>query len=367
VPATEYLFQMIGGVPVITAPAEIDITTAGELRAILFDWQSRGHATVVVDLTGTRFCDSAGLRELIRAHKRSVADGGGLRLVTLADGAFLRIFTIVGLDGIIPHFATLKQALAEVPADAIRPSRRGHARERAAAPASPPAHIQEDGGSVADNCRCEQCGAVFVPVREHTRFCTSDCRAAWNRGHLGNPAVEASALIWSIAAMSEASTRLPTVKVWDQPQAFAAIEDAVWWITMIDATLLRHHPTAYDTVMAARTPAERRRIYETLAGLRFVRNWIGRAAGLGELIEIGAGTGRITRWTWKPVPEPALAWLPPRAQAWEQARYRAYHARLAGHTIGKTFGQAVTFLTLTAGDAASITDTSQHATLATST
>ena len=355
-PATECLFQMIGGVPVVTAPAEIDSTTAGELRAILFEWHSRGHTTVVVDLTGTQFCDSAGLRELVRAHKRAVADGGGLRLVTVADGAFLRIFTIIGLDGIIPHFATLKQALAEVPAAAIRPRRRGPAPEPAAAPAGPPAHIQEDGGQVAESRRCEQCGTVFVPVREHARFCTGDCRATWNREHLGDPAVETSALIWSIAAMSDANARLPEAKVWDQPQALAAIEDAVWWITMIDATLVRHHPRAYDAVLAAHTPAERRRIYETLAGLRFVRNWISRAFGLGELIETGTGTGPITSWTWKPLPEPALAWLPPRAQAWEQARYRAYKARLAGLHIDKPFGQAVTFLTLTGGGAASVTE-----------
>jgi hypothetical protein len=162
--------------------------------------------------------------------------------------------------------------------------------------------------------------------------------------------------------MSEATARLPAVKVWHQPQALAEIAEAVWWITMIDATLVRHHPTAYDAVMAARTPAERRLIHETLAGLRFVRNWISRAAGLGDIIETGTGTEPITRWTWKPVPEPALAWLPPRAQAWERARYRAYQARLAGHTIDKTFGQAVMFLTLTGANAASGTDTSQHVT-----
>ena len=42
VPATEYPFQMIGGVPVVTAPAEIDTANAGQLRAILFEWHSRG-------------------------------------------------------------------------------------------------------------------------------------------------------------------------------------------------------------------------------------------------------------------------------------------------------------------------------------
>lgn len=79
-PATGYLFQMAGGVPLVTAPAEIDTTTAESLRAILDEWQSRGHTTVVVDLTATRFCDSAGLQELVYAHLRAVADGGALQL-----------------------------------------------------------------------------------------------------------------------------------------------------------------------------------------------------------------------------------------------------------------------------------------------
>src|SRR5262249_56098863 len=76
--ATKYPFQMVGGVPVVTAPPEIDATTVGELRAILLEWHSRGHTTVVVDMTGTLFCDSAGLRELVWAHKREVAESGGV-------------------------------------------------------------------------------------------------------------------------------------------------------------------------------------------------------------------------------------------------------------------------------------------------
>jgi hypothetical protein len=98
---------------------------------------------------------------------------------------------------------------------------------------------------------------------------------------------------------------------------------------------------------------------ETLAGLRYVRNWISRGATLDEAIETGECTWHVTGWTWKPTGEPALAWLPPRAQAWERARHRAYQARLAGYTIGTTIGQAVTFLTLTGSDAVTSTDTSQ--------
>jgi hypothetical protein len=61
------------------------------------------------------------------------------------------------------------------------------------------------------------------------------------------------------------------------------------------------------------------------------------------------------------VPEPALASLPPRGQAWEMTRYRAYQAHLAGHTIGEIFGRAAELLKLAAANAPSITDISAHA------
>jgi anti-sigma B factor antagonist len=116
-------FLMVGGVPVVMAPAEVDVTTAGQLRAMLAEWATRGYATQVVDLTGTQFCDSAGLTVLVRAHKQALAEGGGLRLVLPLGGSVLRVFTLTGLDGVIPHFASQEQALAQVPAATIRPTR----------------------------------------------------------------------------------------------------------------------------------------------------------------------------------------------------------------------------------------------------
>ena len=44
------------GVPVITAPQEIDMASAERLRAVLAETAARGHATIVVDLSSTRFC-----------------------------------------------------------------------------------------------------------------------------------------------------------------------------------------------------------------------------------------------------------------------------------------------------------------------
>jgi hypothetical protein len=183
---------------------------------------------------------------------------------------------------------------------------------------------------------------------------------------MGDLTAGASALAWSITAMSDTTKRLCRVRAADRPRAFAAIAEAVWWITMVDATLVRHHPDAYDSVMAGQNPAQRQLVEETLTGLRFVRNRIGDEADLGEFVEpgdtgLGAGEGRVTGWIWKAVPEPALASLPPRGQAWEMTRYRAYQAYLAGHPIGKTFGRAAEFLKLAAASEPSVADASADA------
>jgi hypothetical protein len=219
---------------------------------------------------------------------------------------------------------------------------------------------------MADIRDCEQCGTSFVPRREHARFCSARCRAAWNREHVGDLKAGASALVWSITAMSDTTDRLTRVRAADRPRAFTVISEAVWWVTMVDATLVRHHPDAYDGVLAGQSPTERQLVEETLAGLRFVRNQIGDEADLAEFIEPGepghgAQRGRITGWTWRSVPEPPLGSLPPRGQAWETTRYRGYQAHLAGHTIGETFGRAAEFLKLAAANAPAITGASVQA------
>jgi hypothetical protein len=86
--------------------------------------------------------------------------------------------------------------------------------------------------------------------------------------------------------------------------------------------------------------------------LRFVRNQMGYHLDPADFIqpeqsEPGADRG-VTAWRWRPVPEPDLGSLPPRGQAWEMTRYRAYQAQLAGHTIRETFGRVGAFLNLAA-------------------
>ena len=106
---------------VIALPAEIDMANADrtgqQLRAAL----APGVATVIADMTATRFCDSSGMSMLVRAHGRAAANGTELRLV-VASTVVLRTLTLTGLDQVLPIYPSLSQALAAGPAP--RPEKR---------------------------------------------------------------------------------------------------------------------------------------------------------------------------------------------------------------------------------------------------
>ena len=208
---------------------------------------------------------------------------------------------------------------------------------------------------MADTRTCEQCGALFTPRREHARFCRPRCRVAWNREHTGDPQAEASALEWSITAMREAIERLSRDQVLDHGQGFAVIGEAVWSVTIVDATLVRYHRHAYKSAMKSQASAHREAIEGTFAGLRFVRNQMGYHLDPADFLQPeeghpAPGQDGVTSWRWRSLPEPDLGSLPQRGRAWEMTRYRAYQAQLAGHTIGETFGQAAAFLNLASAD-----------------
>jgi anti-sigma B factor antagonist len=102
-------------VPVVIAPEEIDITNAAALRAALLHAAARPGPALVVDMTRTRFCDSAGLHALIGAHKRAQDEGRHLRLA-VTGAQVRRILALTALDRLIPVCTSLDQALDHPPA-----------------------------------------------------------------------------------------------------------------------------------------------------------------------------------------------------------------------------------------------------------
>lgn len=117
-PEVSFPIAVVGGVPVVTAPEEIDVTNVPGLRAALADAAGDGNVTLVVDMSRTQFCDSSGLNVLVRAHQEARARGGEVLLVISAS-AVLRILALTGADRVIPNFPSLDEALGQGPAPAI--------------------------------------------------------------------------------------------------------------------------------------------------------------------------------------------------------------------------------------------------------
>jgi anti-sigma B factor antagonist len=121
-PDDSFPVEVLGGVPVVAAPGEIDITNAEALRSALLTAAANGHGALVVDMTRTHFCDSAGLHALIAAHKRAGAEGREVLLVA-PSAAIQRVFALTGVDTVIPNFTSLAEALAQTVATANGRSR----------------------------------------------------------------------------------------------------------------------------------------------------------------------------------------------------------------------------------------------------
>jgi anti-sigma B factor antagonist len=114
-PSKEFALSTASGVPVITAPAAIDLTNADDLRVALLAATTQGFGTVIVDLRGTEFCDSAAVRELARGHDRAVAEGGQLRLVVPEGRLPLLLDVVGGLRRAPSVYPTLEAAQGEWP------------------------------------------------------------------------------------------------------------------------------------------------------------------------------------------------------------------------------------------------------------
>ena len=112
----------LGQVAVATLPVEIDLANADQVREDLLSVLNRGPATLIVDMGGTTFCDSAGVNALVRAYKRAAASGARMRLVVSAP-TVQRVLAITGVDRLIGIYPSVAAALTAVdqPAQGEKP------------------------------------------------------------------------------------------------------------------------------------------------------------------------------------------------------------------------------------------------------
>jgi anti-anti-sigma regulatory factor len=116
--------RLVRGVPVATAPDRLDADGSHRLGLALSELADSGYATVVADLSHTTLCEQDGLAVLVSAHEGACAEGGDLRVVATGR-AVLAALSRVGASSRPRQFATVDEAVAELPAAAIAPPNAG--------------------------------------------------------------------------------------------------------------------------------------------------------------------------------------------------------------------------------------------------
>ncbi|MFE3548322.1 STAS domain-containing protein [Streptomyces kronopolitis] len=92
---------------VVSVTGHLDIDNVEPLSATLRRAAEDGVARVVIDLSEVTFADSATVNVLLQAHS---ALGPALRLAA-PSSALSRLFTLTGIDTVLPLYASVAQAV----------------------------------------------------------------------------------------------------------------------------------------------------------------------------------------------------------------------------------------------------------------
>lgn len=98
--------------PVVPLDYEVDYSSAARVREEIAAAFAPGVRALIVDLTRCTFADTAGVAELIAAHRLFLASDALLGVVVPA--ALMRLFAVMALDQYLRVFPTLKAALEAI-------------------------------------------------------------------------------------------------------------------------------------------------------------------------------------------------------------------------------------------------------------
>ena len=114
-PLSDFAVRTVSGFAVVTTPDEIDVANAAPFRAALLTAAEHGLPGIIVDMTGTEYCDSTGLNVLVRALRQAEQTGGEVRLA-VGGTALQRILAVTGVGTMFGVYHSLDEALrAAVP------------------------------------------------------------------------------------------------------------------------------------------------------------------------------------------------------------------------------------------------------------
>jgi anti-sigma B factor antagonist len=96
---------------IVELRGDVDIGGSQELRELLSD--ALGEGAVVVDLSGVRFLDSAGIGLLVAAHRRADEQGTPFLLAAPSDGAE-RVLSLTRTDRLLIVHPSVEAALSAI-------------------------------------------------------------------------------------------------------------------------------------------------------------------------------------------------------------------------------------------------------------
>jgi anti-sigma B factor antagonist len=114
VPDDRFPVTWSGRSATVVVPTELDLTISDGLREALLGALNAGALGLVVDMTTTTFCDSAGISAITRAVRRAAAHDATVRLAVTSP-AVLRVLDLVGIDRLIEIYPDVQAALASLP------------------------------------------------------------------------------------------------------------------------------------------------------------------------------------------------------------------------------------------------------------
>lgn len=104
-----------GGATVVQAVGDLDLASSGGLQTAL--QSSLANGMVVLDASGIGFCDSAGVKAILRANHDAGRLGTVLRLAAPSE-ALVRMMELIGLFAVLDVFPDVPAALAASPSPA---------------------------------------------------------------------------------------------------------------------------------------------------------------------------------------------------------------------------------------------------------
>lgn len=102
------------GIPIVEVGEDLDAANAGEVQRLVAKALGPEALSLVVDLSGSRYVDSAGIDILLRLSERLERRRARLLLVIPESSRLHRLFAMVGMPEAIAIQPTVDDALAAV-------------------------------------------------------------------------------------------------------------------------------------------------------------------------------------------------------------------------------------------------------------